>query len=185
MKIDLNTIHHNSGRIHWTKMITALVIFFTLSHLPLNILDSYFKDWSFHFKLSMGLHTTMFMNTETVNLYKEGGGSSSQLQMVVFGHKCKKYENMPTNKVRYKASWFQIEMKICGGSSPWFRLFGRNSSQDFTMDTWFYHLLAIAGVTPVQLQYRCNTADHYFVSVSLPFMFCIHYLRDTKLWRKL
>uniref|UniRef100_A0A3Q1I2A6 Reverse transcriptase domain-containing protein n=1 Tax=Acanthochromis polyacanthus TaxID=80966 RepID=A0A3Q1I2A6_9TELE len=102
------------GKINSIKMMTAPVIYYMLSHLPLNFLWGNSHHCLGIWKLQA--HT------------KRGGFSLPNFRWYCWAFNMKHIRTwLPNDKIGDKPSWFQIEAEVSGGLSPWSELFGTKS----------------------------------------------------------
>lgn len=111
------------GKISCIKMMTAPMIFYILSNIPLHIPDKYFKDLDFlirQFLWGSSPHRLSIRKLQTSA--KQGGFSLPNFQWYYWVMNVKQLRAwLPTAPV--KPIWSHIETEVNGGISPWRELF--------------------------------------------------------------
>ena len=114
------------GKIHSIKMMTAPVIYYLLSHLPLNITDSFFKNLDtliLDFLWGNSQHRLGIKKLQAHT--KKGGFSLPNFKWYYWAINIKHLRVwLPGNESGDKPGWFQIETEVNSGLTPWSELFG-------------------------------------------------------------
>lgn len=113
------------GKINSIKMMSAPVIYYLLSHLPLNIPESYFRDFDTLILDFIWGNSPHRLGIKKLQAHtKRGGFSLPNFRWYSWAFNMKPIRTWLTNDgAGDRLSWFQIETEVSGGLSPWSELF--------------------------------------------------------------